>query len=314
MLKASVRKNKCTGNFPSSTFPVSSLSFSIYAFIMFHDVTHTLEFTSTFGFHSSLPWEEQYLIYTQCDRGTQDIHWVSHPSFLWETMSNHFPLFFQTIHDLHIPVTFPQTSVLLAVPFNSFLCTNSSSVLAVLALSKTFFVWDGTLRRGQLYTDRSSGTRLTQSYFFSLYNSQNPVCHFGHCRTGNEEHPQQLKISYLSANTSAQLGYGQGFQFRLFYIYSCWTELLFRCLLLQILKTFWSFSQPAADVTVLMTSYCQQTITWLLTFFLRLAWTCWIAEKRDLGLGQDTKRGSFIWICNYRLREDLMGRRNEWGF
>lgn len=62
-------------------------------------------------------------------------------------MSNHFPLFFQTIHDLHIPVTFPQTSVLLAVPFNSFLCTNSSSVLAVLALSKTFLFemahWEG---------------------------------------------------------------------------------------------------------------------------------------------------------------------------
>lgn len=53
-------------------------------------------------------------------------------------MSNHFPLLFQTIHDLHIPVTFPQTAVLLAVPLNSFLCTNSSSVLAVLALTKTF--------------------------------------------------------------------------------------------------------------------------------------------------------------------------------
>lgn len=55
MLKASIRKNKCTGNFPSSTFPGSSLSSSIYAWIVFHDVTHTLEFTSTFGFHSSLP-------------------------------------------------------------------------------------------------------------------------------------------------------------------------------------------------------------------------------------------------------------------
>lgn len=54
MLKASVRKNKCTGNFPSSTFPVSSLSSSVYAGIMFHDVTCTLEFTFTFGFHRSL--------------------------------------------------------------------------------------------------------------------------------------------------------------------------------------------------------------------------------------------------------------------
>lgn len=54
MLKASVRKNKCKGNFPSSTFPVSSVSSSIYACIMFHDVIHTLEFTFTFGFHSFL--------------------------------------------------------------------------------------------------------------------------------------------------------------------------------------------------------------------------------------------------------------------
>lgn len=118
--------------------------------------------------------------------------------------------------------------------------------LFFLLLKRLFFVWEGTLRRGQLYANGSSGTRLTQSFFFfvSLHNSQNPVCHFGHCKAGNEEHPQQLKISYLSANTSAQLGYGQGFPFRLFYIYSCWTEQSFHCLFLQILKSFWSFSQP----------------------------------------------------------------------
>lgn len=70
VLKETTRKNKCTVNFPSSTFPVSSLSSSIYACIMFCDVTHTSEFTSTFGFHSTLPCEKQYLIYTQCDTGT----------------------------------------------------------------------------------------------------------------------------------------------------------------------------------------------------------------------------------------------------
>lgn len=70
MLKARVRKNKCIESFPSSTFPASRLSSSIYACIMVCDVICTLGFTSTFGFHSSLPREEQHLIYTQYDRGT----------------------------------------------------------------------------------------------------------------------------------------------------------------------------------------------------------------------------------------------------
>lgn len=170
---------------------------------------------------------------------------------------------FQIIHDLHVPVTFPQLSVLLAVPFNSVLHTNSSSVLAVLlALSKTFLVWEGTLRRGQLYTDGSSGTSLTQSFFCF------PVQFPKSCLPLWPLHSWELRASTATKDLLPECQH------------QCTAGEL-NCHFIAYCSKSWNLSgaPPSWEyATVLMTPYCQQTITWLSTCFLRLAWICWIAE------------------------------------
>lgn len=157
------------------------------------------------------------------------------PHLLWETVSNHFPiLLLHTIHDFtyfcHIPLNhlFSKLSPISFLFVQKLLLTADYPCHPLLALSK-LFVQDGTLKRWLHYGDRSSGIMLTSNLFFPIQFQKLylPLWPLQSCEWWAvwEKYPQQLKISFLTDNSSPLctlelwLGF---FPFTLFCIYSYW--------------------------------------------------------------------------------------------